>query len=179
MASSATGIDLGTTAVRVLQGRRGKGGAFVPTRYVTRACGDESPGDALADLLAESRIRAPRSRVGLTGRDTILRYSQVPRLGDAQLRSLMTFEVAELATQAGGDLASDFNVLPIPPSLKGEDTVLVGLARNEALEAAAAALAGTKASVGAFTPNALALYDAFLKLGSVGDDGVLIANVGE
>ena len=38
---------------------------------------------------------------------------------------------------------------------------------------------GTGAGIGSFTPNAVALYDSFLKLGSVAEDGVLIANVGD
>lgn len=163
--------------MRLLQGRR-KGNAFVPTRYITKEHG-ERPADALAQLLKETRTSAKLARFGITGKDTILRFSQVPRLTDAQLRNLMKFEIDELAQQAGGNLASDFNLLPIPPSVTGDDTVLVALARNEALEATVAALRGTSASVGSFTPNAVALYDAFLKLGSVGEDGVLLANIGD
>lgn len=179
MASVATGIDLGSRTVRVLQGRM-KGGSFVPTRYITRDhSGSGGPAAELAELLRESKFRGRRARFGITGKDTILRFSQVPRLTDAQLRNLMKFEIDELAQQAGGNLASDFNLLPIPPSITGDDTVLVALARNEALESTVAALAGTGVTVGSFTPNAVALYDAFLKLGSVGDDGVLIANIGE
>ncbi|MFN0206715.1 MAG: pilus assembly protein PilM [Planctomycetota bacterium] len=177
MASVATGIDPGTRAVRVLQGKR-KGSAFVPTRFIKYEH-SQAPASALAALFREYKISAKGARIGLTGRDTILRFSQVPRLTDVQLRNLMKFEIDELAQQAGGNLASDFNLLPIPPSLTGDDTVLVALARNEALEATVTALAGTSASVGSFTPNAVALYDAFLKLGSVGEDGVLIANIGD
>lgn len=173
----ATGIDAGTSGVRIAQGRVRRD-AFVLTRYLSRPCDGARPADVLADLLKETKLRAPRARLGVTGRDTMLRYSQVPRLADAQLRSLMKFEIEELTTQAGGNLASDFNLLPIPPGVTGDDTVLVALARNDALESASAALKETRASVGAFTPNAVALYDAFLKLGAVADDGVLLANVG-
>lgn len=183
MASFVTGIDLGSRSVRVLQGKR-KGTAFVPTRYLTKEHGltkesGERPADALAQLLKDTKTSAKLARFGLTGKDTILRFSQVPRLTDAQLRNLMKFEIDELSQQAGGNLASDFNLLPIPPSVTGDDTVLVALARNESLEGTVAALKGTGGSVGSFTPNAVALYDAFLKLGSVGEDGVLLANIGE
>jgi type IV pilus assembly protein PilM len=177
MATSATGIDLGTRAIRLLQGKR-KGAAFVPTRFV-QYHHSERPSDALASMLRENKLSAKGARIGLTGKDTILRFSQVPRLTDVQLRNLMKFEIDELAQQAGGNLASDFNLLPIPPSMTGDDTVLVALARNESLESTVNALKGTSASVGSFTPNAVALYDAFLKLGSVAEDGVLIANIGD
>lgn len=179
MASAVTGIDIGTREVRVLQGKR-KGTSFVPTRYVARARGEgESVDEVLVPCLKEARVKASRARVGITGRDTILRYSQVPRLEDAQLRSLMKFEIDELASQAGGNLASDFNLLPIPPSLTGDDTVLVALAKNESLDAVVAALRAAGSSVGSFTPNAVALYDAFLKFGAIAEDGVLLANVGD
>jgi type IV pilus assembly protein PilM len=179
MASIVTGIDVGTRAVRVVQGKR-KGTAFVPTRYVVRArLEGESAADALTQCLTESRIKGSRARLGITGRDTILRYSQVPRLSDSQLRNLMRFEIDELAQQAGGNLASDFNLLPIPPGMTGDDTVLVALARNDTLDSTVGALRGTGAGIGSFTPNAVALYDSFLKLGSVAEDGVLIANVGD
>ncbi len=179
MASPSTGIDLGSKTVRLLQGRI-KGNAFVPTRYLARPREEgESGPDALGALLRDARAKAPNARIGITGQDTILRYSQVPHLTDAQLRSLMRFEIDELSQQVGGHLAADFNLLPIPPGLSGDDTVLVALARNEALDAVTAAVKGTGCSVGAFTPNSVALYDAFLKLGSVGEDGVLLANIGD
>jgi len=177
MASNVVGVDLGTSCVRVIQGRA-KGTSFVPTRYVSQPCDGAAPIDAFVEALRASKLRAPGARLGLTGRDMMLRYSQVPRLADAQLRGLMKFEIEELASQAGGNLASDFNLLPMPPGLTGDDTVLVALARNEALEAATAALKGSRASVGAFTPNSIALYDAFLKLGPVAADGVLLACIG-
>src|SRR4030095_417886 len=177
MASTVVGVDLGTTCVRVIQGRA-KGTSFVPARTAARPGDGAAPIDALVDALRESKLRAPRARLGLTGRDMMLRYSQVPRLADAQRRGLMKFEIEKLATQAGGNLASDFNLLPMPPGLTGDDTVLVALARNEALEAAASAMKGSRAAIGPSTPNSIALYDAFLKLGPVASDGVLLACIG-
>src|SRR4030095_12094566 len=114
MASTVVGVDLGTTCVRVIQGRA-KGTSFVPTRYVARPCAGAAPIDALVAAWREAKLRAPRARLGLTGRDMMLRYSQVPRLADAQLRGLMKFEIEELATQAGGETARAFTTLPLAP----------------------------------------------------------------
>jgi len=179
MASVFTGVDLGSHTVRVLQGRM-KGTAFVPTRFLARERAEgESAEQALADLLSSAKVKAPAARIGLTGSSVILRYSQVPKLTDVQLKNLMRFEIDELSQQYGGSFASDFNLLPIPPGVTGDDTVLIALARNESLDAVTSAVARASSSIGAFTPNGVALYDAFLKLGSVGEDGVLLANIGE
>src|SRR6185436_6042053 len=73
MAGLATGIDIGTRAVRIVQGKR-KGTAFAPTRYISRPRAEgETAAAALEQALAEAKIRAPRARIGITGRETILR----------------------------------------------------------------------------------------------------------
>jgi len=170
MVTKGTGIELREREGLVLKGRR-KGAAFQVSEFHRAPIERKS--------LAVHTQLGPAA-VGLSGRDLILKYTRVPAVPDWQLGKLMEFEVQEIASQAGGGLASDYNLLPIPDEMTGEDTVLLALAKNDALDAAAEVLQAAKGSVEAFTPNSIAIYNAFLMAGPVTDEHtVLIAWVGE
>ncbi len=171
MANKGTGIDIWERTALVARGRR-KGVTF-------QLLGFERIAVASGRL---SGLREPLAStvVGLTGRDLILKYSRVPEVPDWQLAKLMAFEVDEIAEQAGGALSSDYNLLPIGNEMTGEDTVLLALAKNDALDASQRLVESGKGQVAAFTPNAIALYNAYLMLGQVTeDDTILLAWLGE
>src|SRR6185295_17590575 len=121
---------------------------------------------------AKPGFKPTNARVGLTGRDVNIRYTRVPRVPDWQLRNLMRFEVEEIGDQSGSGVASDFNLLPALPEVEGEDVVLLAMAREGLLDAHAAGVRAVGGSVEAFTPNAIALYNAFLRYGVVQDETV-------
>ena len=174
MARNATGIDIGTSTAKLLQGEV-KGNSFVVTHFAVA----ENPKGTIADgWQALSGSKPTRARIGLTGRDVNMRYSRVPRLPDWQLRKLMRFEAEEIGGQSESQLASDFNVLPEIPEIEGEDMVLLSMARESLLEEHSAGLSQAGGKLDAFTPNAIALYNAFLHYGVVMDDTVLVANIG-
>ncbi len=175
MARTATGIDVGTSTVKLLRGEV-KGTSFVvsdffvadnPQRTLAGGWGELAPG-----------FKPKVCRVGITGRDVNVRYTRVPRLPDWQLRKLMRFEAAEVGGQSEARVASDFNVLPEIPEIDGEDVVVLCMARESLLAEHAAGLASIGGTLDAFTPNAIGLYNAFLHYGVVMDDTVLIANIG-
>ena len=122
----------------------------------------------------------PKNAVcGLSGRDMNLRYSQVPPTPDWQLKNLMDLEIQDLAQQSGGSLSADYNLLPSVDAEAGVDTVLLALARDESLERMAGIVSEASGSVAAFTPNCIALYNAYLKCGPVEEDVVVcLANIG-
>jgi len=129
--------------------------------------------------LAQATTRKPTNcRVGLTGKEINVRYTRVPRLPDWQLRKLMRFEAEEVSGQSDARVASDFNVLPEIPEIEGEDVVLLAMARESLLTQHAEELSGMGGKLDAFTPNAIGLYNAFLRYGVVMEDTVLIANIG-
>lgn len=175
MARTATGIDIGSATAKLLRGEV-KGNSFVVTGFALAANPDgtlESGWHAL-----EPGFKPTACRIGLTGRDVNARYTRVPRVPDWQLRKLMKFEAAEIGGQSESTVASDFNVLPEIPEIEGEDVVVLCMAREALLDTHMNGLAGLKGKLDAFTPNAIALYNAFLRYGVVMEDTVLVANIG-
>lgn len=153
-----------------------KGGTFHVSGF---AAAENGPGDVGSGWAALSpAFKLARARVGISGRDVNVRYSRVPEVPDWQLRNLMGFEVQEIGDQSGAEVASDFNLLPRPPEIAGEDVVLLAMSRESLLEEHMDGLQGIGGTVDAFSPNSLALYNAFVRYGVVQDDTVLIANIG-
>jgi len=171
MASKATAVDIGSHSAKVLVAQVGKHGVSV-----LRFAG--LPGAEGNMSLAESGIPLKDSTCGLAGRDMTLRYSQVPPTPDWQLRNLMDLEIQDLAQQSGGALSADYNLLPIEDE-SGSDTVLLALAKDEALERLQGDVAAGGGAVTAFVPNCTALYNAYLKCGPVDADAVVaLVNIG-
>jgi len=171
MASRATAVDIGSHSAKILVAQVGKHGVSV-----TGFAGLPS-GEAGASL-GEAGISVKDSVCGLAGRDMTLRYSQVPPTPDWQLRNLMDLEIQDLAQQSGGSLSADYNLLPIEDE-SGSDTVLLALAKDDALDRLQGSIVGGGGSVSAFVPNCTALYNAYLKCGPVDEDAVVaLVNIG-
>jgi Tfp pilus assembly PilM family ATPase len=175
MARSATGIDIGTSTVKLLRGEV-KGNSFVVTDFAVAP----NTGRTIASGWEALPVRKKPStcRIGLTGREVNVRYSRVPRVADWQLRKLMRFEAEEIGGQSDAAVASDFNVLPEIPEIEGEDVVMLCMARESLLDEHGEGLSKIGGGLDAFTPNAVALYNAFLHFGVVMEDTVLVANIG-
>ncbi len=172
MASKGVAIDIGGHSAKAMVVKVGKHGvkvtgfAAVP---VDDGVGALRPGG-----------QAPKGAVcGLSGRDMNLRYSQVPPTPDWQLKNLMDLEIQDLAQQSGGALSADYNLLPQVDPEAGVDTVLLALARDEALARLTEQVVAAGGTIEAFTPNCIALYNAYLKCGPVEEDVVVcLANIG-
>ncbi len=181
MAKFGTGIEIDGGHVRVVQGKLVKG-MFHPTRvdetFIDGTVDVRSLTAALGELRMKEAFKPGPVQVGITGKEVILRYTQVPPVPDWQLRSLMQFEIDEVAEQGGSSVSADFNLLQ-GNGMSEEDTVLLALARDSYLETRAEALAAVGRKVNAFTPNAIALFNAFLKSGDIpADQTVLIVHFG-
>jgi type IV pilus assembly protein PilM len=177
MARQAIGVDVGASGARLVAGTV-KGTSFVLSdfRSIPVGGGDAGIAGGWSGLAGLGRVG--RARVGVSGKDVNLRYTRVPRLPDWQLKRFMRFEVDEIGEQSGAEVASDYNLLPEMPEVEGEDVVLLAMARESLLAEHLEAMQRAGASLDAFTPNAVALYDAWLRYGVVLDDTVLVANVG-
>jgi len=182
MTRAGIGIDIGTDGVRVVVGTDRKG-TFTVLRCVeipSGAGGD--PARLGAAIAAEFGKRVPGGAVfcGLTGRDVVMRYTQVPPVPDWQLRQLMEFEIKEIVEQSGDELAADFNLIPVASDLSSDDTVLLALAKegvlNNRLETCVAAFGRATA----FVPNAIALLNAYraYRKAEPEDGTTLLVNIG-
>src|SRR5690606_21617314 len=151
MASRATAVDIGSHSAKVLVAQVGKHGVSV-----VRFAGLPTSEGRMS--LADSGISLKDSTCGLAGRDMTLRYSQVPPTPDWQLRNLMDLEIQDLAQQSGGSLSADYNLLPIDDE-SGSETVLLALAKDDALDRLQGVIQSGGGSVSAFVPNCTALYN--------------------
>ncbi len=172
MAGKAVAVDMGSHTTKVLELRDGKTGLKV-MRFAA------FPTEEADEELLQSGIPLKAAVVGLAGRDMTLRYTQVPPSPDWQLRNLMDLEIDELSSQSGDQLSADYNLLPVLGEEQDSETVLMALARNEALESVSETLQESGGSVAAHVPNCVAIYNAFLRAGPVDEDAVVcLANLG-
>jgi type IV pilus assembly protein PilM len=175
MPRTVTGIDIGSRTNKFVRGFY-KGNTFHVTEFAIVTHGADSIAEAWSSGAPPFKVGAVR--VGLTGRDVNIRYTRVPRVPDWQLRKLMRFEVEEVGGTSGSQVASDFNLLPSLPEIEGEDVVLLSLARESLLDEHMAGLGALGGSLDAFSPCALALYNAWTRYGVVEEETVMLANVG-
>src|SRR5262245_26632817 len=172
--AKGSGVDVGTGSIKWLAGEL-SGSSFVVHSFALAENEDGSLAGGWAGLEGE---KLGKVRVGLNGRDLNLRYTRVPRLPDWQLRRLMRFETDEIGGQSEAEVASDFNVRPEMPEIEGEDVVLLALARETLMSEHQDGMRGTGGKLDAFTPNALGLYNAFLRYGVIEEETVLLADIG-
>lgn len=167
------GIDPGACSVKVVGGQMN--GPIFSLTHLT--CIDVEPvedreGAILSEVaLASQAARKLKglARLGVTGRDLMIRYTTVPPVPLWRLRLLMDFEVQEMARQAGDGLTADYNLLDANES--SDETVLVSLLKTRFLDDRIAAWEQKGSSlIHAATPNCIALFNAFLAFGRMEDD---------
>ncbi len=176
MSRAGVGIDIGATSVKVAQvERRGGGLALTGALRLARpeAAPEASEADlepetaaALGEAVAAAGIPSAGALLSISGKDVILRYTQVPPVPDWRLKMLMDFEIGELSGRAGGEVASDYRVLDVPPDAAGNRTVLVGLAKVDLLSSRLASLSAAKVAAADACPSSLGLFHAFLAAGA-------------
>ncbi len=181
MSKTGIGIDIGSRGVRVAVVSESKGTIRVQKLVQLPLAGDDEVdpaeiGAQLRDLLASEKVKGAAT-CGLTGRDVVLRYTQVPPVPDWQLRQLMEFEINEMASQSGEELSADFNLVPVASEMSNDDTVLLALAKPGIMASHRAVLDGAGLAVRAFTPNAIAIYNLYRTLEDA-TGTVLILNIG-
>jgi type IV pilus assembly protein PilM len=179
MATVGLGVTVGSHTLRAVQVRR-KGSAFAVTRALSMRI-EESMRPEAGRVLAAKGFQGQSVMVGLSGRDVIIRYNQVPPVPEWRLKNLMKFEVMEVSGQSGGEVASDYRKLnlPDPDGTRGEETVLVALARSAYIDPLFASMNGAGLKVFAGCPNSVGLFNAFAINATYGaDETCLLVNIG-
>lgn len=177
MAKVGIGIDLGVDSLKIVQGRF-KGDTFVlnRARRVRLPAGD--PVQGLRAALNSAGVKGS-GLLGLTGKDVIIRYTQVPPVTPQRLKTLMEFEVNEIIQQSGGDVVADYAFLPLDEGPDEEDLVLLGLVKDQFLADRMDAVKEAGSKIEGACPNSVALFNCFLKNGDFRSEEVtLILNIG-
>lgn len=178
-----TGIDPGASAIKIVQGAL-SGPLFKLSRAAVIEVDDE--GDREATILSEIqttvaalKLKPGIVRVGVTGREVMTRYTTVPNVPLWRLRMLMDFEVKDMAESAGDGLTADYNILRSNDD--GDDLVLVSLVKSALLERRLKAIeGGARQKVRGTTPNAVALFNAWMAFGERHDgEAVAIVDIGD
>lgn len=174
--SLGSGLDAGRSRVRLAEVGVKKGEVALRRYHSVAVEGGESPLAAAASAFGLSRLKVAPLRVGLTGSDVMMKYLPVPQVEDWRLERLMDFEVREIEARSGQAMATSYNLLPVPKELDEDDTILLGLVKEDLLDSWIAALG--RLPVQGFSPNSVALYNAYLALGDHAPEATLLANVG-
>jgi type IV pilus assembly protein PilM len=169
MSERIVGLDIGGTITRLVEARMHKGAFEIRKTGVVRSA-------SLPAALREAGLKGCRAVVGVTGRDMILRMTQVPPVPMWQLRDLMRFEIEDVAEQSGDELSADFNMLTGAAMHSDDEMVLLALVRDSLILERSAELGGAGVKVGAFTPNAIALHNAVVATDG-GDGTVMVASL--
>ena len=179
MANAGIGVTVGSHSLRAVAVRK-KGEAFFVTKVVGQRAEEGMRADA-GRILAAKGVRGAPVTLGLSGKDVIIRYNQVPPVPEWRLRNLMKFEVMEVSGQSGGEVSADYRKLnlPDPDGTRGEDTVLVCLARNAYLEPLMKSLESGGLKFRGGCPNSVGLFNAFAVNATYREDETcLLVNVG-
>jgi type IV pilus assembly protein PilM len=179
MAARGLGIDEGTATVKAVEVEK-QGAGFVPVKAVAIAAdeGGGLPAEALAAALKQAGVKSNAAVLGLTGKDLVIKYQQVPPVPDFQLRKIVEFELDEIRRQSGDELAADFNVMQVAADLTSDDIVLLALTREARLAERGAALAAANLKARHYAPNAIALYHAFRVFGPATTGDALVVSIG-
>ena len=178
MAARGLGMDEGSATLKAVEVEK-QGPTYVPVRAASVESGEDGAGaGAISPALSEAGIKSKTMIAGLTGKDLVIRYHQVPPVADWQLRKIMDFEIDELKRQSGDEMAADFNLLPVSSDLSSDDIVLLALTREDRVNERTQEWKSAGLKVRHFTPNALALYHAFRMYGPAVEGDMLIANIG-
>ncbi|MBU0756122.1 MAG: pilus assembly protein PilM, partial [Planctomycetes bacterium] len=175
MTKIGIGLDIGADSAKVVVGQLKKD-VFVPLKAGLLKRQENGSID-LAPFLDGLGIKGEAVQ-GVTGKEMIIRYTQVTPMPDWQLKQVMGFEVDDLSAQSGGDLSADFNRLDITSSISEDDTVLLTLIKNSLLEEHMGLLKGSKTGTAGFAPNAVALYNLLSRTAEVGSGTTLILDIG-
>jgi type IV pilus assembly protein PilM len=173
MAAKGTGFVFGSHAVRAVEVRK-KGNVVQLSRVVSMRVdpsdGDPMAGrgaDAIRGSLAAERLKPGPAFLGLTGKDLVIRYTQVPPVPDWKLDTLMRYEIDEVSQQSGGDVSADYAPLDLPMESSPDTSVLVAMVKNSLLRPRVSAIESLKLRLVAAVPQSLVLFNAFLWYGDV------------
>lgn len=191
---TAVAIDLGARTIRIIELRLSEKAAVIERALAISRSELEGegvdPGDwkalakSLRSRMADARIPLKGVVLGIGGQDSMMRYTRIPPVPAWRLQVIMNYEVGEVAEKIGEPLASDYRVLELPREADADQTILIGLAKEDQLQKVLDALEESGISVQKALPGPLAVFTAHEAFGkqmdpdAPEDDLLLLADLG-
>lgn len=180
----STGIDLGSTGLKLIQvrGLAGKLAVTGAARWIPESAAALQNGgaaEALHDMIRRAPAPPVPAVVGLTGKEVNLQYTTLPPVAPHIFRAMMRHELEAIAGPGGaGEVFVDYCITAEPDKKKGREgqyTVVIGRAKRQAVEdrlglATAVGLRSVDAC-----PNSIALYQAAVAGGQGKDNETVLA----
>lgn len=172
------GIDIGTTALKVVGLRRTLGGWKMTAAARRRTGADGAAG--VPRMLHES-LGGPNGKragvVGLSGRDLNLQVVHQPPGKAANYRVMMGFELEERRGEAD-DAYLDFCTLREPDAFYPQYLALIGVGKKAYVDERIQAASRASVDVRDAVPNSFALFEAYRNAYDVEGGTVLLIDVG-
>jgi len=191
---SVCGVDIGSSAIKVARLTRSRGRLILADALRVPLAFEYPPGtdswlisaaQALASALRARRMRLGSVVLGVGGRDTILRYSQIPPVPDARLALIMRYQIDEISNKTEEPVCADYRVLPVKQDFSDDRTVLIALAKERFVSRQLQMLSGVSSRIASVNAAPVALYNAYLAAGRyamppAGEENVttLVASIG-
>lgn len=171
------GIDYGSHSLKVAAVRwSGKEVALL--RAASIPVGADGDGEALARRVAEKGLRLGGGVYGVSGRDSILRYTHVPPVPPWRMKLIMDYEIGEISAKGGGNISADYQLLNVPRDVSQDLTIIVGMAKDERVSSRIRLLEGAGLTARAACPASLALFNAYRFLGEEVEEAALLVDIG-
>ena len=175
---TAVGLDLGSKAIKIVQVKISGAEAslersiVIPRAKIESEGVDPSDPDELAEALHEAMtsagVRTGGVVLALDSKDSMVRYTHMPPMASKRLATVMGYEVESVSDRMEEPLASDYSVLPTRRE-DGDQTILLGLAKEEPLIQRLDALEGAGITVARAIPATAALFGAWDLFGTKDD----------
>ena len=184
--SVGIGLDFGDGSVTAAAVRR-RGGNLSLERYLHVPLVDlEAEGidtssrqrvtQAVVARMAAADFRAKRAVLGVSGRDSIIRYSHMPPMPEWRLALLMDYEVTDVAEKTGEPLSADYRALTTDD---GGSLVIIALAKDARVKEAVQDLESSGLEAAGALPQPVAVGECYRFLGDEADLGLtLVIDVG-
>lgn len=169
--SSFFGLDIGTTAIRIVQLRGGNPKALQKYGYVPidpKISMSDAKADqqkviqAVRELVAQVKISTPDVAVGLPSNKVFSTVVDMDRLSPGELHKTLMFQADSLIPTPVSESKLDWALLGDSPKEQGKVEVLLSSVPNEFIETRLDMLESIGLNVIAFEPDSLALARALL-----------------
>ncbi|MFH1422011.1 MAG: pilus assembly protein PilM [Planctomycetota bacterium] len=158
------GVDVGSKSVKIAKVKR-KGHLLVLERLIRIPT--RSPEETQASIISKlqsSHFSASSAAVGVSGRNSMIRYLHLPVVPDFRLKLLMDYELSELADKSTDTVSSDYKELNIQSEQRKDLTVITATVKDDNITDTINFCSAAGIDTASVLPSPFALYNAFIPM---------------